>query len=81
MAKTKSIYDLLQPEVKSALQASARKYDFAKRLKYKLMSVTIWSDLTIQDVSDLSSYGDLYTYQMGSYDIMYGDKFLVKDKS
>ena len=81
MAKTKSIYDLLQPEVKSSLQKSARKYDFAKRLKYKLMSVTIWSDLTIQDVSDLSSYGDLYTYQMGSYDIMYGDKFLVKNKS
>ena len=81
MAKTKSIYEKLQPEVKSALQASARKYDFAKRLKYKLMSVTMWQDLSISDVADLSSYGNVYTYQLGSYDIMYGDKFLIKPKS
>lgn len=81
MAKTKSIYEKLQPEVKLALQASARKYDFAKRLKYKLMSVTIWSDLSISDVSDLSTYGNVYTYHLGSYDIMYGDKFLIKSKS
>ena len=43
MSKIKSIYDLLQPNLKSELQASARKYDSAKRLKYKLMTSTLWS--------------------------------------
>ena len=78
MAKTKTIYDKLLPEVKLSLRTSAKKYEFAKRLKYKLMSETIWSDLTISDICDLCSYSDLYTYQLGSYDIMYGDKFIQK---
>ena len=78
MAKTKSIYDKLLPEVKLSLRTSAKKYEYAKMLKYKLMSVTIWQDLSISDVADLCSYGNLYTYQLGSYDIMYGDKFIQK---
>ena len=78
MAKTKTIYDKLLPEVKLSLRTSAKKYEFAKRLKYKLMSETIWSDLTISDICDLCSYSNLYTYQLGSYDIMYGDKFIQK---
>jgi hypothetical protein len=78
MAKTKTIYDKLLPEVKLSLRTSAKKYEYAKMLKYKLMSVTIWQDLSISDVADLCSYGNLYTYQLGSYDIMYGDKFIQK---
>ena len=78
MAKTKTIYDKLLPEVKISLRTSAKKYEYAKMLKYKLMSVTIWQDLSISDVADLCSYGNLYTYQLGSYDIMYGDKFIQK---
>ena len=78
MAKTKTIYDKLLPEVKISLRTSAKKYEYAKMLKYKLMSETIWSDLTISDICDLCSYSNLYTYQLGSYDIMYGDKFIQK---
>ena len=43
MAKIKTVYDNLLPDVKSALQASARQYSAAKRLKYTLMSKTMWS--------------------------------------
>ena len=78
MAKTKTIYNKLLQEVKLSLRTSAKKYEYAKMLKYKLMSVTIWQDLSISDVADLCSYGNLYTYQLGSYDIMYGDKFIQK---
>jgi hypothetical protein len=78
MTKTKTIYDKLLPEVKLSLRTSAKKYEYAKRLKYRLMSETIWQNLAISDIADLCSYGNLYTYQLGSYDIMYGDKFLIK---
>ena len=37
MSKIKSVYDNLLPDVKKELQASARKYSSAKRLKYTLM--------------------------------------------
>lgn len=68
----KTIYDLLQPKLKSELQASARKYDCAKRLKYKLMGSLLWSDLTLRDISDLLSYSGLYTSDVTAKDIMYG---------
>ena len=47
MYKSKTVYDKLLPDVKKALQASARKYGSAKRLKYTLMSKLMWQELTI----------------------------------
>ena len=75
----KSIYDLLQPKLKSELQDSARKYDSAKRLKYKLMSSTMWYDLSISDISSLLSYSGLYTSDVTAKDVMYGGRFLIQD--
>jgi len=75
----KSIYDLLQPKLKSELQASARKYDTAKRLKYKLMSSTLWHELTLSDISALLSYSGLYTSDVTAKDIMYGGRILIED--
>ena len=79
MSKMKSIYDLLQPGIKSELKDSARKYDSAKRLKYKLMSSTMWYDLSISDISSLLSYSGLYTSDVTAKDVMYGGRFLIKD--
>ena len=74
----KTIYELLKPELKSELQASARKYSTAKRLKYVLMSTTIWQSLTVDQVNDLISYSNLQSYKMSAYDFMYGDNILQK---
>ena len=79
MSKIKSIYDLLQPNLKSELQASARKYDSAKRLKYKLMSSMLWSELTLSDISSLLSYSGLYTSDVTAKDIMYGGRMLIDE--
>ena len=75
----KSIYDLLQPSLKSELQASARKYDSAKRLKYKLMSSVLWHELSVSDVSSLLSYSGLYTSDVTAKDIMYGGRMLIEE--
>ncbi len=79
MSKIKSIYDLLQPKLKAELQVSARKYDSAKRLKYKLMSSTLWSELTLSDISSLLSYSGLYTSDVTAKDIMYGGRMLIDE--
>ena len=76
MSKLKTLYDLLQPKLKSELQASARKYDSAKRLKYKIMSSTLWHDVSISDISNLLSYSSLQTSDVTAKDVIYGDKFL-----
>jgi len=78
MAKTKTIYDKLLPGVKSALQGSAREYDSAKRLKYTLMSKTMWYELTIDDMRELLSYGNINSWELNSYSFMYGDNIIKK---
>ena len=79
MSKLKTLYDLMQPSLKSELQASARKYDSAKRLKYKLMSSTLWHELTLSDISALLSYSGLYTSDVTAKDIMYGGRMLNEE--
>tara|TARA_R100001440_G_scaffold1238_4_gene4171 strand:- start:1658 stop:1906 length:249 start_codon:yes stop_codon:yes gene_type:complete len=78
--KLKSIYQRLVEPVKSDLQASARKYDSAKRLKYRLMSYTAWHEINISDISSLMCYSGLYTHEVTASDILYGgSKFLTNE--
>ena len=79
MSKIKSIYDLLQPRIKTELQTSAKKYDSARRLKYKLMSSTLWHDLSLSDISSLMTYSGLYTHEVTAHDILYGGKFKIEE--
>lgn len=74
----KTIYDELVPDVKLSLQASARKYDSAKRLKYTLMSKTIWSDLTVTEVNELITYSDLNSYELSAHSFMYGHQIIQR---
>jgi len=78
--KSKSIYQRLVEPVRSELQASAREYDSAKRLKYKLMSSVLWHELTVSEISSLMSFSGLYTHEISASDIMYGgSKFLTNE--
>jgi hypothetical protein len=76
MTKMRTVYDNLLPDVKTSLQASARKYSTAKRLKYTLMSKLMWSELTIDEVRDLLTYGDLDSWKLDNLSFMYGNKIV-----
>ena len=75
---TKTIYQRLKPAIKITLNESARNYDSAKRLKYKLMSSTLYHELTLSEVSSLMCYVDVYTSEADGQDILYGKIFLNK---
>ena len=75
---TKTIYQRLKPNLKKTLDESARSYDSAKRLKYKLMSSTLYHELTLAEVSSLMCYADVYTYEANGADVLYGKIFLNK---
>ncbi len=76
--KLKTIYDRLEPGLKSSLQKNARQYSSAKRLKYTLMSKTSWYDLTISDVSDMTVFCNMQTYKLSATDFMYGNNIITK---
>ena len=78
MTKIKTVYDKLLPDVKTSLQASARKYSTAKRLEYTLMSKMMWSELSIYEVRDLLTYGNLNSWELDCYSFMYGEKIVKK---
>tara|TARA_R100000278_G_scaffold21990_1_gene20770 strand:+ start:341 stop:574 length:234 start_codon:yes stop_codon:yes gene_type:complete len=74
----KTIYQRLKPAIKITLNESARSYDSAKRLKYKLMSSTLYHELTLGEISSLMCYVDVYTHEANSTDVLYGKIFLDK---
>ena len=74
----KTIYDNLKPEFKAELNVNARKYSSAKRLKYTLMSKTIWQDLTISELSSMTTYCDIYTHKLSADDVLYGHNIINK---
>ena len=78
MTKIKTVYDNLLPDVKTELQASARKYSTAKRLKYTLMSKYLWSDLTMSEIRDVLTYGNLDSWKLDCYSFMYGEKIIQR---
>jgi hypothetical protein len=78
MSKIKTVYDNLLPDVKTALQASARKYSTAKRLKYTLMSKLMWNELTIDEMRELITYSDLQSWNLNSYAFMYGENIIER---
>ena len=75
---TKTIYQRLKPNLKKTLDESARNYDSAKRLKYKLMSSSLYHELTLSEVSSLMCYADVYTHEADGQDVLYGKIFLNK---
>ena len=78
MYKSKTVYDKLLPDVKKALQASARKYGSAKRLKYTLMSKLMWQELTIDEMKDLITFCDVTSYKLDWLAFMYGENIIQK---
>tara|TARA_R100000988_G_scaffold32588_1_gene16491 strand:+ start:181 stop:411 length:231 start_codon:yes stop_codon:yes gene_type:complete len=75
---TKTIYQRLKPNLKKTLDESARNYDSAKRLKYKLMSSSLYHELTLSEVSSLMCYADVYSSEADGQDVLYGKIFLNK---
>ena len=78
MSKLKTVYDNLLPDVKTALQTSARKYSSAKRLKYTLMSKLMWNELTIDEMRDVITYSDLNSWELNQYSFMYGENIIER---
>ncbi len=76
MSKIKTVYDILLPDVKTNLRNSARKYNSAKRLKYTLMSKTMWNELTVDEMRDIINYSSISAWDLDYLSFMYGEKII-----
>ncbi len=72
----KNLWQQLKPNYQLKLRQASHKYDSAKRLKYRLMSVTGWYDLNLDTIRDVLIFTDKHSYDISGADVMYGVEFL-----
>ena len=77
----KTIYDRLKPNVLASIKKDKQKYPYTTRaLKLKLKSTDYWDDLTVSDIRAVVIHSHISIVDISHMDLMYGDKFLVKNK-
>ena len=77
----KTIYDKLTPDIHASIQVDLKKYPHSTiALVDKLKSVTMWSELTVQDVNSIINHTHYNLLTISHMDLLWGDKFLVNDK-
>ena len=75
----KNLWQQLKPNYQLKLRQAAHKYDSAKRLKYRLMSITGWYDLNLDSIRIILVYTDKHSFNVSGADIMYGTEFLKSE--
>ena len=76
-----TLYSRLQPDVKARLEKNQPAYEFTiKRLIGTLNQKLFWSELTINDISDLVVFSDSdMTYTRSN--VMHGDISLIQEEN
>ncbi len=73
-----NLYKQLKPKFRKALNENCKKYESVSRIKYTLMSKTLWQELSIADVKDLVLWADLDTRKLTIDGMLYGDEIIKK---
>lgn len=73
-----NLYKQLKPKFRKALNENCKKYESVSRIKYNLMSKTLWQDLSITDVKDLVLWANLDTRKLTIDGMLYGDEIIKK---
>ena len=68
-----TLYDKLKPEIKAKLEENYKEYKTVGFIFDKLQKKDNYSDLTIDDVRSICTFGDVWHYDLTQSDLLYGD--------
>ena len=69
-----TLYDKLKPEIKAKLEANYEEYSTAiGYISDKLQKTRHYSDLKIDDIRTICTFGDVWHYDLTQSDLLYGD--------
>jgi hypothetical protein len=71
-----NLYKQLKPKFRKKLNENCRKYESVNRIKYMLMSKTLWQELSIANIKDLVLWADLDTRKLTIDGMLYGDNII-----
>jgi len=72
------IYDKLKPHIKAKLKENAKEYESVKWLFDKLKQKDYYSDLTIEEIRSICTFGDVFYHDLTQKDIIWGDRLINK---
>lgn len=72
----KNLYQQLKPEFKKTLNENVKRYQSVQLIKYTLMSKTMWSQLTIENVKDLMLWAGIDSRKMTIDGLCYGENII-----
>ena len=69
-----TLYDKLKPEIKAKLEANYEEYSTAVGyISNKLKKTELYSDLKIDDIRTICTFGDVWHYDLTQSDLLYGE--------
>ena len=68
-----NLYDKLKPHIKDKLKESSKEYTTVKFVFDKLKQTDFYSDLTIDNVRSICTFGDVWYYDLTQSQLLYGD--------
>ena len=74
-----TLYDKLKPEIKAKLEANYEEYSTAVGyISNKLKNTERYSELKVDDIRTICTFGDVWHYDLTQTDILYGDWLTIK---
>ena len=73
------LYDKLKPHIKAKMIENSKKYESVNWLLDKLKDKYSYSQLTIDDVSGICTFGDVWYNDIPQLELMYGDWLLTNE--
>jgi len=68
-----TLYDQLKPEIKAKLEENYKEYKTVGFIFDKLQKKDNYSDLTIDDIRSICTFGEVWHYDLTQSDLLYGD--------
>ena len=75
----RNLYQKLKPQIKKQLNKNCKKYESVNRIKYTLMSKSLWQELSITDLKDLILWTDIDTRSITIKGMLYGENIINND--
>jgi hypothetical protein len=72
------LYDKLKPHIKDKLKENAKEYESVKWIFDKLKQKDNYSELTIDDIRSLCTFGDVFYHDLTQSQIIWGEWLINK---
>ena len=73
-----NLYDKLKPHIRDKLKESSKEYTTVEFVFDKLKQTDFYSDLTIDDVRSICTFGDVWYYDLTQKELIWGDWLINK---